>query len=267
MSLSWARWLLAAWLALSLAQWLVIAGQFGVGGALPWARLASLAGPRWKGAIQRRLSANALRAFFIFQLFLVLLLAAIDVPGVTIFCLAALLACHAAFVILAGHFWVDGSDKMGIIVMAGTLLTAVGLAAQDAGVALAGILLAGGQLTLSYCIAGISKLFVPGWRSGAWLRSVMATNMWGDSRMAALLRVPGFATLASWTVILLEALFPLALLAPETVLLAAMVAMLVFHFATAFFMGLNKFPWAFAAAYPAVFLLGRLARSASGLGA
>lgn len=205
--------------------------------------------------------------FFAVQLVLVLLLALIDNPGVTIATLATLIACHAVFAILAGHFWVDGSDKIGIIVMVGALLTAVGLATGDVWIALAGILLAGGQLTLSYFVAGVSKLCVSGWRNGQWLRAVMATGMWGDSRIAALLRVPGFALAASWAVMLLEALFPLALLAPEPVLLAAMAAMLAFHIATALFMGLNKFPWAFAAAYPAVFVLARLVRSALGIGA
>lgn len=74
------------------------------------------------------------------------------------------------------------------------------------------------------------------------------------------------ALLLTWGVILLAALFPLAFFAPPMILLGALAAMLIFHVATAVFMRLNAFPWAFAAAYPAVVLLSAALREAFGWG-
>lgn len=260
-----ARCLIGAWLLLALAQWLVAAREFASDGALPPARLARLSKRRWLAAARSRVSPPALRLLFGFQIASTIALLAFGDPGVTIACLALLIACQAGFVLLCGHFWVDGSDKIGLIVMAGTLLTAAGVVAEDPGLAMAGILLTGGQLVLSYLAAGISKLAASGWRSGETLTAIMATQAWGDKRVSALLRFPLLAWGASWAVILAEALFPLALLASAPWLIGAMAALFLFHLATAVFMGLNKFPWAFLAAYPAVFLLSRALRTALGL--
>jgi hypothetical protein len=69
----------------------------------------------------------------------------------------------------------------------------------------------------------------------------------------ARLVAPGPAARAcSWLVIGFESLFPLALLGGAPGALAWCVAAFGFHLTTAVAMGLNVFPWAFAAALPAV---------------
>ena len=65
----------------------------------------------------------------------------------------------------------------------------------------------------------------------------------------------------SWGVMLAEALFPLALLGPAPVLWGALGLFLLFHWATAWAMGLNTYPWAFSAAFPAALLLGDVVRA------
>lgn len=264
-SLPATRWLIAAWAMLTAAQWLASARHFAPGGLLAWHDLSRLPGPRWSRAAQRHMPAGLARLLFVAQALLAVMLAVTDTHAVMLPTLAALISIQGVLVILSGHLWVDGSDKIALIAMVGALLAAMGVAAEDAGLALAGLLLAGGQLTVSYFVAGASKISVPGWRDGSWLTAILATSTWGEPRFPACLRTGGFAFVASWSVILLEALFPLALLAPAPILAAAMAAMMVFHILTAILMGLNKFPWAFAAAYPALWGLGAVIRPSLGL--
>ncbi len=207
------------------------------------------------------LSPALLRPLFGAQAALGLVAMASGSAMVLVVCLALLLVSQGALLFVTGAFWADGSEKMGMIAMAGTLLIATGVAARDPGLALAGALLAGGQVALCYATAGLSKLPVPGWRDGRELAAVMASRGFGHPAAARMLaRRRSVAMLASWAVIVAEAAFPLAMLAPQPLLLAALAVLLAFHVATAVLMGLATFPWAFAAAYPATLLLGRAIR-------
>ena len=264
-SLATARILIALWLLLATAQWLAAGSLFAESQPLAWAGLARRRTQRVLGRIRRRLSARAIKALLGVQLVAAAVLGATGALPTLIACLALLLLTMGSFVLLSGEFWANGSDKIGMIAMAGTLLTAIGVAAGDAGLALAGAIVTGGQLTLCYAVAGGSKLFFPTWRNGTELVGVMASQSWGHPLGHRLTRVRPLAIMASWTLILVEMLFPLALLAPQGWLAAALGVMLAFHVATALLMGLNTFPWAFAAAYPAVLLLGRAIRAGLGL--
>ncbi len=181
------------------------------------------------------------------------------VPG-----LIAALVSHGSFIWLNGEYAATGADKMGLIVLAGALIGTVAIAIGDPALLLAGCLVSGGQLLICYMIAGLSKLRQPAWRSGAELAGVMAHTIWGAPWAAQLARRRGVALTASWTLMLGEALFPLALLARESWLILALAAMLAFHVATAVVMRLTLFPWAFGAAYPSVLLLGYVVRRAFG---
>lgn len=66
----------------------------------------------------------------------------------------------------------------------------------------------------------------------------------------------------AWGTILAEALFPLLLLAPPAVLGSVLAGFFVFHLAAAVFMGLNTYPWAFLAAYPATVAVSGMLRTA-----
>lgn len=238
-----ARILIGLWVLLSAAQWLAAARS-----PAPW-------GPG------SDLSPRVLRVLFVAQGTLAVWMMASASIGVLIACLVLLLASNAVPLWITGAFWADGSEKMGMIATAGTLGIALGVARGDPALALAGALLAGGQATLCYAIAGWSKIPVRSWRDGSELTGVMASRAFGHSGLSRLLaRHPRFAQLASWAVIVAEAAFPLALVAPQSWLIAALAILFAFHLGTAVFMGLNKFPWAFAATYPAVLLLGTAVR-------
>ena len=173
------------------------------------------------------------------------------------FALTAVLAPTMA--LGTGHY--DGADKMGLIVSVSGLLAALGLCFDDPWLGFAGVLLAGGQLTISYFVSGASKLAVPEWRHGRVMLEVMGSVTYGHPRAAALVRSRPAQLGLCWGLMLAEAAFPLALPAPPPLLWAALGIFLVFHILTGVVMGLNTFPWAFAAAYPAVLLLGAALRS------
>ena len=256
------RWLIAGWMALTALQWLVSASLFAQDGLVPWPALAAQRRRPRLGRIRRRMSVTLLRTILAVELVAAIILAVSGAFDATVVCLSVLIVCHAGLIVLSGEFWADGAAKMGMIAMAGALIVAIGVRAHDPAIALAGIIVAGGQLTLSYAVAGWSKLAIRTWRDGTELQRSMAAEAWGHPVAARLTRGRPLAIAASWGVMLLEALFPLALLLPAPWLAAALALMLLFHLATAVFMGLNLFPWAFAAAYPAVFVLGRVVHAA-----
>lgn len=153
----------------------------------------------------------------------------------------------------------DGSDQMGQITATGALLTACGLQWQDLALALAGCLLVAGQLTISYFLAGTAKLVSFEWRSGRALVGVMGTRAYGHALAARLASSHAwFPIVFCWFVILVEAVFPAFLFGPRPLLAAVLAAFGLFHVATALFMGLNTFVWAFVAAYPSVLVLNAL---------
>jgi hypothetical protein len=254
-----ARMALALWLMLVSAHWIAGAGVFGPNGAVPWVRMPG------KGVIaglRRRLSVPLLRLWMAAQMAIAVTLFLSPSPQLAMACLLAALVSHGSFLWLGGDYGSSGADKMGMIVLAGTFVGTAGLMTGDDALLLAGCLVSGGQLLICYMVAGLSKLRQPAWRSGAELKGVLAHAIWGAPWAAALLRPRPVAQAASWVLMLGEALFPLALLLPEPWLIAALAAMLGFHIATALVMRLSLFPWAFAAAYPAVLLLGQVARNA-----
>src|SRR5262249_51187888 len=107
----------------------------------------------------------------------------------------------------------DGSDQMGYIVSIGMILMTFGILLHDSLLIVAGIVGVGGQLTLSYFTAGVSKLLSPVWRSGRALQGVMDTHSYGHKIAASVAKGNAtFSTIFCWIVILGEALFPIALL-------------------------------------------------------
>lgn len=263
-SLAFSRVLIGLWLVLWTAQWLTAADLFSHDGPLPWARLSRVRQRPLIGRLRRRMSTRLFRALLAAQLCIAVVLLASASVSVLVVCLALLIASLGGFIVLTGEFWSDGSDKIGMIAIAGAFVTGAGVLLGDSALALAGALIAGGQLTVCYLVAGVSKVFFADWRNGAELAAVMAAESWGHPMMERLTRRRPVAIAVSWCVILGEALFPLALLAPRPWLLAALATLMLFHVATALVMGLNTYPWAFAAAYPSATLLGRVLRSSLG---
>ncbi len=115
------------------------------------------------------------------------------------------------------------------------------------------------QVVFSYFKSGWSKVIYRDWRSGQALRDVFefsvypvseATREWATQ--------PRLLWAMSWAVILLELLFPLAMLSQWT-LAAGLTLAMAFHVANFVMFGFNRFVWVWAAAYPSlIWLQGRL---------
>ncbi len=251
---------LGLWGALSAIESLADLGAWRNDGPLGWP-LQGLRRGRWTGlpGLGALWSRRGLTGLLLVQLASSLaLLAAPVAAGFALFWLVTLL--------LALRLGPNGADKIALVVAAGGALQALGLALAAPRLWLAGVLWTGGQLTIAYFAAGASKLVLAPWRSGAAMRDSLSSYAYGHRWAAATLRGPAPAAALAWAVMLAEALFPLALLLPAPMLAAVLAGFFVFHLAIAATMGLNTYPWAFLAAYPAVLLLGQTLRGALGWG-
>jgi hypothetical protein len=144
-----------------------------------------------------------------------------------------------------------GSDFMTLVVLAAVT---VATALPDRPMVTVGCLVyIALQTCNSYVIAGLVKLKTASWRRGAALPAFLATAVLDDAALRrALLRHPLLARAVSWATIALECSVPLALLDP--VLCSVIVGcLLAFHIANVYVFGLNRFVWAWAATYPALF--------------
>jgi hypothetical protein len=253
------RVLIGIWCLISSVEWVRNLDLFREDGLLSW-RILSLR----QGLIYR---SDRVRWLFgqrsIACVLGVRIVAAIAVILLT----STFLQCVALLVIITSSWFIeerswlggDGSDQMGQIASIGALLMAAGLAFNQLALSFSGTLLIGGQLIISYFFAGVSKLFSPEWRHGRALVGAMGTHSYGHSH-AAYLFSRSFIVSAGlcWLVIIGETLFPLAIFAPHEVFLCILAAFFLFHLSHAYFMGLNTFVLAFAAAYPSVIVLNNL---------
>jgi hypothetical protein len=141
-----------------------------------------------------------------------------------------------------------GSDSM-------TLLTLLALSAALAGPASwtePCMVYLAAQLCLSYSLAGWVKVRQRGWLDGTELVSVLRLPSYDiPARVRSLAARPRLMATASLLMLALELAFPLSLLGP-----AACAAFLglafVFHLGNFYVFGLNRFVWAWLAAYPAL---------------
>jgi hypothetical protein len=243
--------LVAIWSIIAQLEWAAMIDVFRPGGLLHGA------GPRARALrwLRRLMSVEGVVLLTVVRIAgaLVLLIAAKPLPLAFGFALTL----GSAPVMALGLDLRDGSDKMGLIVTLSGLLGALGLWRGDSVLGFAGVLLAGGQLTLCYAISGAAKLLRADWRDGSVLRRVMQSASYGHPHAAFATRSGLLCVAFCWALMLAETLFPLALLAPAPILWGALAFFLIFHVASAYFMGLNTFAWAFPAAFPAVLLLGQ----------
>jgi len=152
---------------------------------------------------------------------------------------------HAIFVLrrFAGPYN-GGSDRMSLLVLACLCLAAWLPAYKIYFLAYLAL-----QLVLSYFVAGVYKLLNSDWRSGRALVDLFSFSVYSAHPQLAQHR--RLLLLLSWLVIIFELAFPLLLLGRTTMLIGLGAAM-IFHLANAYFFGLNRFVWAWLAAYPAL---------------
>jgi hypothetical protein len=143
-----------------------------------------------------------------------------------------------------------GSDSMTVAVLVGLCLAGPGGAHPRLGLTYVAV-----QLLLSYTIAGVVKLMNRRWRNGTALPAFTAIAAYNvPLPLQRALARPGLARVLSWGVISFECAMPAALFDVRACLALLAVAF-GFHVGTVFAFGLNRFLWAWSAAYPALIWL------------
>jgi hypothetical protein len=109
------------------------------------------------------------------------------------------------------------------------------------------------QACLSYGTAGVAKALSKYWHEGKAVFAIFNTRTYGYEPIARfLIHREAMTKALTWTAVLMEAAFPLALLAGYPGCLLFIGWGVAFHLMNAGVMGLNSFLWAFVATYPAV---------------
>lgn len=149
------------------------------------------------------------------------------------------------------HYGSDGADQVSFITLLTTLLARA--FPHDERAKRACLQMIAFQSCLSYSASGAIKLSSETWRSGRAISGVFRTATFGDEHFYKFTKLhPAIPRVLAWTVILGETLFPLVMVAPPQVRRSIFGSMGLFHLANSRFMGLNRFPFAFASTYPAV---------------
>ena len=145
-----------------------------------------------------------------------------------------------------------GSDFLTLVALTGQLLgTWLEQIVANEWAWRAGLWYVSLQAVTSYFISGWVKLLRREWRRGEAMTIFLNAAIYGPLPASHPLRKPGLAKLGSWAFIGWECVFPLALLHPSLAVLFCGVAAL-FHFLVFWFFGLNRFFWAWIAAFPAI---------------
>jgi hypothetical protein len=109
------------------------------------------------------------------------------------------------------------------------------------------------QAAVAYCASGLIKLVSDDWRSGRAFGLVMRTSAYGSADVSRIVeRRPAIGFLMCWFTIVWETAFPVIYLLPAPAARLALRFTKLFHLATAHFMGIPRFFWAFTATHPAV---------------
>jgi hypothetical protein len=200
-----------------------------------------------------------------------------DVPGVV----AVLLARLAMIALLAFQLWLgnpldavlltalvatqfyvnfrfpvgkDGSDQMSNIVLIMLFLMAW-FPGRPLIVNACTVFIAF-QALASYLTSGVAKLISPYWRSGDIILGVLSTETYGSPLAASVLREHKIVRRTmNYATIAFESLIFITLLLPYPYNVYSLAVPLAFHLGCSFLMGLNVFPFAFAATFPALIYL------------
>lgn len=146
-----------------------------------------------------------------------------------------------------------GSDSMTLILL---LSSSVLLIFNENETLKNGILLyVALQAVLSYFVAGTVKAKNKQWWSGKALQQILTLSQYPVPTWAkSLIQTQGFALVFSVLIIAFELLFPLALIGPAFANIFVLFAIL-FHVMNGMILGLNRFIFAWLAAYPAIYFL------------
>ena len=144
-----------------------------------------------------------------------------------------------------------GSDKMTLVLLT-SLTVGVGWS-QSTGVVSACLWYIGVQVCLSYFVAGFVKLKSRDWRTGQALSFFVLQSNYETPRILRLIaESKPLARISSWLLMAFEIGFPGALLNPRSCL-GLLALSFTFHFGNFFVFGLNRFVFAWACTYPALY--------------
>jgi hypothetical protein len=204
------------------------------------------------GAFARWLSSkNAFRQLAIAEL--ILATAALIVPTAPLFLFLFLI--HLLICIRFRGAFNGGSDQMIFILLTGLFFAFV---LKNESTAKFGLLYIAIQLLYSYLKAGVAKVRSRDWRSGDALGIFLSRSFYADTRAQSLklIQHKGTAKVLNFGVVLFELTVWLAPLLKLTTMYFAFA--FCFHFVIYRTLGLNRFFWAWIAAWPSVFYLSRM---------
>ncbi|MES2769489.1 MAG: hypothetical protein V4596_10125 [Bdellovibrionota bacterium] len=199
-----------------------------------------------------------LSVFFDEKYFLILICIQISVAAINVFTAQLLGNGVLLFttVLIAVRFrgtFNGGSDYMTTLILLAVFIA--GFCPDDSIGQLACFAYIGIQTILSYFIAGLTKLKEKSWRNGRAIKQfLLYSNYPVDTNTKALVKKPLFALMASVIILLFECTFPLVLLDKRICLIYLCIGFL-FHLENFFVLGLNRFVFAWLAAYPALYYL------------
>jgi hypothetical protein len=143
-----------------------------------------------------------------------------------------------------------GSDYMTVVVLLG--VSGAACFSSSPRVVKASLAYVCVQLVFSYFIAGVIKVARPSWRGGHGLGRLLGSNRYGTPPwLARTLTRPVVGKLASSAVLAFECSFPFALASPR-VAVGFLGRGLLFHAVNVLAFGLNRFLFAWLAAYPSL---------------
>ena len=168
------------------------------------------------------------------------------------FCLGMLLGTTLTFRTFAGSFN-GGSDAMTfnilICLSIARLFSSTEIIPQ---IAIGYLAL---QLVMSYFLAGFSKLRKSNWRNGIALKNIFGSPFYEvPTKISRIALTPAIWKTLALIVLVFEILFPLALTSTTAALVFVSFAF-IFHLGNFWALGLNRFVFAWLAAYPALFWL------------
>lgn len=143
-----------------------------------------------------------------------------------------------------------GSDYMSVVVLLG--LSGAACFPSSTLIVEASLAYVCVQLVFSYFIAGVVKIARAEWRTGAALTRLLTSNRYGTPAwLTTLVQRPRLARPLAGILLIFECGFPCALLGPRVA--AGFLAFgLLFHVGNVLAFGLNRFLFAWLAAYPAL---------------
>lgn len=173
----------------------------------------------------------------------------IAVVNPNVIVLGVLLVAHVLTMIRWLGSYNGGSDYMASLLL---LFTFIGLLFPDS-MATVCLWYITFQLCLSYFKAGLVKIRKEKWRRGEAISKFVLSPIYErDPLTSRIFESKSLSLVISWVTMIFELTFPLALL-DQRIAIAYMSVAVIFHLGNAYVFGLNRFVFAWIAAYPALY--------------